>query len=251
MIPLGIIASGHITAGSIPAGYSAQVLADSPMLYYRLQEASSADPVVDASGNGRHGLWGGGVGGTSSVVSGEPSLVGEAGDFAAYVGATGSSRHIATPAFAISTGRVTHEMVLRTSDATTEQQLISRDDSTGTRRTQFRILGGKLGFIFWTTTGGPYTCESSVNAILANTTHHVAATYDGSTVQLFVGGVQVGTLAQSGTLHTDSYSRYISGRRASTTDGTFVRGWIDEPAIYDKALSPSRIAAHAAAIRAA
>ena len=62
-----------------------------------------------------------------------------------------------------------------------------------------------------------------------NAWSHLAATYDGSTVRLYVNGVQVGSKAQTGSIRLDSVFR-IGG---DSVWGEYFTGLIDEVRVYD------------------
>lgn len=72
------------------------------------------------------------------------------------------------------------------------------------------------------------------------------ATYDGSYQRMYVNGVLDVDQPLTGTI---SYVNHGYGFAISGCDqpGDFLTGSVDEVAIYDKALSPQRVAAHYAA----
>jgi hypothetical protein len=88
------------------------------------------------------------------------------------------------------------------------------------------------------TFGGSGTNIVSPNAIAANTWTHLAATYDGSTLRLYVNGVQVASLSQTGSLATSSNPLQIGG---DSLYGQFFSGRIDEVRVYRTALSQTEI----------
>ena len=71
-----------------------------------------------------------------------------------------------------------------------------------------------------------------------NTWTHLAATYDGAQMRLYVNGLQVTNRAQSGTIATSSDALNIG---ANAYIGFHWLGRIDEVRIYRRALSPSEI----------
>jgi PKD repeat protein len=73
-----------------------------------------------------------------------------------------------------------------------------------------------------------------------STWSHLAATYDGTTIRLFVNGTQVATLAQAGNIVNTSSALRIGG---NTYAGEFFNGLIDEVRVYNRALSASEIQA--------
>ena len=72
---------------------------------------------------------------------------------------------------------------------------------------------------------------------------HLIATYDGATLDVYVDGQPVGSGGDTTPMAQLTAHALIGS--AGTTN--FFKGDIDEVAIYDKALTPDRIAAHAAA----
>jgi glucose/arabinose dehydrogenase len=67
---------------------------------------------------------------------------------------------------------------------------------------------------------------------------HVAGTYDGATLRLYVNGVQVASQAQTGSLAQSGLPLRIGG---STYSGEFFTGRIDDVRIYNRALPPAQI----------
>ena len=73
-----------------------------------------------------------------------------------------------------------------------------------------------------------------------NTWSHVAGTYDGLTVRLFVNGLQVGNTAYTGTIGTSAGVLRIGG---NSLWGEFFQGRLDELRIYNRALSAAELQA--------
>ncbi len=75
-----------------------------------------------------------------------------------------------------------------------------------------------------------------------NTWHHVAATWDGSFIRVYVDGVQEGVVASSASLPSDLGS--VTSIGAWTGDGnSFFKGRIDEVETFNRALTQSEIQA--------
>jgi hypothetical protein len=72
----------------------------------------------------------------------------------------------------------------------------------------------------------------------ANTWSHLAASYDGATMRLYVNGVQVATRAQTGAIATSTNPLQIGG---DSIYGQYFAGRIDEVRIYNRALSAAQI----------
>lgn len=78
------------------------------------------------------------------------------------------------------------------------------------------------------------------SAIPANVWTHVAGTYDGSVLRLFINGTQVDTTPIAGTIATSGGPLRIGG---NSLWGEFFQGRIDEVRIYNRALTPAEIQA--------
>ena len=76
--------------------------------------------------------------------------------------------------------------------------------------------------------------------------HHVAFTYDGSTMILYADGVNKKELAHTGGLCDLGPVSMMLNNRYKPTDKSNPDRWIDDVAIWNKALSPEVIADHAA-----
>jgi hypothetical protein len=86
--------------------------------------------------------------------------------------------------------------------------------------------------------GGNRTAEASVLPV--NTWTHLAATYDGTAVKLYVNGVQAASAAQSGAIAVSNGMLRIGG---NSLWGEYFQGTIDEVRIYNRALAPAEIQA--------
>jgi hypothetical protein len=71
-----------------------------------------------------------------------------------------------------------------------------------------------------------------------NTWSHVATTYDGTTIRIYVNGVQVGTKAQSGPLVTSTQPLRFGG---DALWPEWFKGSLDEIRVYDHALTAAEI----------
>jgi hydrogenase maturation factor HypE len=75
-------------------------------------------------------------------------------------------------------------------------------------------------------------------ALAANTWTHLAVTYDGATLRLFVNGVQAGTRAIAGAVAASSNPLRIGG---NTVWGEYFSGLIDEVRVYSRVLTAAEI----------
>ncbi len=93
--------------------------------------------------------------------------------------------------------------------------------------------------------GGAYGLGSSFtsplfgpSSLAPNVWSHVSATYDGTTMRLYLNGTEVNNRAQSGAFPTSSGPLSFGG---DTPFGQNFAGRIDEVRLYDRALSPAEI----------
>lgn len=86
--------------------------------------------------------------------------------------------------------------------------------------------------------GGSDQSAVGTSALPLDTWTHLAATYDGSTLRLFVNGAQAQAVSVSGTLITSNAPLRIAG---NAVWGEHFSGVIDEVRVYNRALSASEI----------
>jgi concanavalin A-like lectin/glucanase superfamily protein/Big-like domain-containing protein len=92
----------------------------------------------------------------------------------------------------------------------------------------------------WVRLNGALSGNSSVGTsqLPLNTWTHLSATYDGSTMRLFVNGTQVGTRAVAGALTVSTGALHLGG---NAVWGEFFTGAIDEVRVYNRALTAAEI----------
>lgn len=212
--------------------YSTTILSDLPVAYWRLGEISGTS-AADASGNGRTGTYGGGVVlGMAGAIRGE-------NDAAARFGSGGA--------------KVVAPLLPLMSQWTAEAWVYPTAAQSGTPYIvcdRFSLSGINFGIVVNLSAG---TCAVSTlydNGSLINTPQveltlnawtHVAGTYDGSNLRLYLNGALSQTLASTTASASGGVATDI-GIRNSPGD-SFI-GSIDEVAIYNTALSASRLLAH-------
>ncbi len=87
------------------------------------------------------------------------------------------------------------------------------------------------------TTAGQAVSGGSV--LPANTWSHFAGTYDGTTLLVYINGMQVASLAATGALVNSSGLLSIGGNSVSSIE--YFTGRLDEIRLYNRALSVSEI----------
>ncbi len=104
---------------------------------------------------------------------------------------------------------------------------------------------GHVAFIMGN--GSSFGAVDSTMDVLDGAYHHVAGSWDGASVRLYVDGVLQGTLAQSVPANNTRNLNFGYSYGGSGGPTRFFRGNLDEVTIYGRALSPSEIqSVHAA-----
>lgn len=231
--PYAVSTAPNEQAGSFRT-YREEVLADAPVGYWRLGEASGT-VAKDSSGNGRDGTYVGGV------TLGAAGAVGDGNTAARFDGITGyvDLGDVA----ALKPAQVTVEVWYRSTD--TDGMLVACPPTP-------------YGYDIWVTVGSGLPRFEFDGALAAVTSitgptsvsdglwHHIVGTYDGAFARLYVDGVQVNSQAYNG----GALEYAVGAVRINDRVGDVayrVDGPIDEVAIYPTALSAARIAAHYAA----
>lgn len=217
--------------------YSSEVLADSPIAYYRLGE-SSGTTAVDSSGNGRDGTY------VNTPTLGTTGLLVGDSDTAITL-ASASSESVTCwsddGALDGSLTTFTAEAWINPTTVSGTPMIINRDGSTN-RQFQFRLNAGKVEFIRINGAGNSGTVTAaSATTLSTGVTYHVAVVYNGTDIRIYIDGSLDGTPpAATGVLVPVTRDVEIGAR----TGALFFNGIIDEVALYDTALSSTRIAAH-------
>jgi hypothetical protein len=218
--------------------YDETVLADDPVAYWLLNETSGY-VVADATGNGHTGAY------ESTYSPGVGYTLGVTGPCSdeelAWEGTTGNG-YISVPhssALAI-TGDITLEGWVEMATIPTYGWLITKDSGATPSSYDFTVAWGGDGLFL--TRGGVSNAGSAV--LTTNVWHHVAVTMSGTAVTYFVDGASAGTTTITATI-TDAGAPVTIGTRGDFY--TPLIGKLAKVAVYNTALSGTRIAAHYAA----
>jgi PKD repeat protein len=221
-------------------GYSGAVLADSPLAYWRLGEASGTS-AADASGNNRTGSY------VGSPSRGLPGAL--AGDANTAVGFNGSSQYVSVPyAAALNPSQFTVEAwAYPTGGQGTYRSVVtSRDYAPGNTRGYILYAAADNTWQLWLGNGGAGWEQVFGPTVTLNAWTHLVATYDGTTARLYLNGVLA---ASSGAAYSPNAQRPLR-MAAGATDRApdyFLPGRVDEVAVYGSALAGTRVQAHYAA----
>lgn len=98
---------------------------------------------------------------------------------------------------------------------------------------------GALSFNFGT--GSNWQEVLVPNVLQTQAWYHVAATFDGSTMRLYLNGVEIGTTNYSGTISSGNYDLNIARIPYAITGPRHFNGEVDEVRVWRTALSPNTI----------
>ena len=193
-------------------------------------DEGSGTTVSDASGNGNNGT----VSGTSWTTSGKN------GGALSFNGTTSRVTVPDSASLHLTTAMTLEAWVNPTTVTKAWRDVIYKGNdnyyleatsSTGSIPAAVPDGGGIIG--------GVGKDAFGTTAITASTWTHLAATYDGTTVRLFVNGTQVATKAAAGSITTSTNPLQIGG---DSIYGQFFSGLIDDVRVYSTALTAAQIA---------
>lgn len=214
--------------------YAAEVLADSPLVYYRLDEISGTT-ATDSSGNGHHGTYSGGVTLDQAplIQDGRAVLL------------NGTSGKITGPAVNL-IGDCTLEAWYTPSSVSGTRYLIDHaaaGETAATNMTYSVLTIGTSLQALWESGSGVNTAVSSGYALSVGTAYHIVVERDAvaKTVKFTINDTVVATVGYSNN-PTDGGSGvlYVGAFVAQEFSG----GLCDEVAVYDHLLGTSRVSAH-------
>lgn len=215
--------------------YGAAVYADSPSLYYRLDE-TAGNTAADASVFASPGTYSG------TVTQGVPGALPGGTDTAA--GFDGSSGLVSSQKSYDNPSTYSLELWFNTTTNRGGKLIGFGDQATGTSNNYDRHVymqdDGKLVFGTWTGTGNIITTPAAYND---GKWHHMVATQSGAGMVLYLDGVQVGTNPQTGAQAYTGYWR-IGGDTTWGSSSPYFAGSIDEAAVYPTALSAATVGGH-------
>ena len=191
--------------------------------------------ITDLSGNSNNGQ----TMGTATYGSGKTGnglvLDGTSNTFAQVA----SSTSLNSP-----TTAMTVSMWVKSTASNSWNALVSRQEGTGSSD-QFTLMtsGTQVGQYLNTTANGNQGLFGGT--ITQNMWTHVATTFDGTTLRVYVNGAQVNTAARSGTIVATSNPLIIGGNANDGIPNTaqdLFTGVIDDLCIYNRALTPTELA---------
>ena len=128
-------------------------------------------------------------------------------------------------------------------NAFTLEAWVRPSSSSNTRTVLIKEVPGDLAYalysndsterpMVWARSGGTTFSAAGNNRLTTGTWTHLAATYNGSTLRLYVNGISVSSRAMTGTLNSSGMPLRIGG---TTIWDEWFRGLIDDVRIYNRA----------------
>jgi hypothetical protein len=126
----------------------------------------------------------------------------------------------------------TQDVICKSSFGTNNGYIFPRTED-GWRNLKFYIYINSVG---WKILTVPYGTDK------LNQWHHLAATYDGFYMRIFLDGVKLGEMPVSGSITVNNNPLFISGQSGYT--GEYFKGKVDDVRIWNRALSECEIASN-------
>jgi PKD repeat protein len=230
-------AGGQLTIQPAPTdAYGHAVYADSPILYWRLDDASRASTALDTSPYQDNGSV------RTGVTFQQASPVTTTGAAAKFNGSTGS---IASTQSFTNPSVYSEELWFKTTTNSGGKLIGFGDQRTSTSsnydRHVYMLNSGQLEF-------GTYTGQTNIivspGSYNDGDWHQVVATQGPAGLVLYVDGQVVGTNPQTQAQNFTGYWRIGGDQTWGGNDSNYFSGTIDEVAVYGAQLTRSQVLAH-------
>ena len=218
------------TQPTLTQTYRAAVIADSPLAYWRLGEASGT--VATDQLTTRNGTY------NNGPALGQPGAL--FNDPATSVGFNGTNQYVQAPAdTALNLATFTVEVWAKpTGGASTYHGVIaSRIYPQG----WVLYLAADGTWEFWLNSGTGMSTVAAGSATL-NGWQHLVATYDGTTATVYVNGVATGSAVVSG--YQAQAGNALEIGQSETGDNFYFPGQLEEAVVYGTALSATQVQHH-------
>lgn len=215
----------HYWRGLGYTGYALEVLASGPVAYWRM--GSETGPVPDEVGSND-------LQGNNGPTFEEPGAL--VGDSDKSVGFDGTSSYCNTSS-AVGFSAFSAEVWFKTDNNDTDGPVLCDED-----RDQMDVYINSSGELrFHGFDGGSAVVNINAGTVNDDAWHFAAMTYDGSVVKAYLDGSFIGETSTSDISGTNVL---LTGRGGGSIDDNYLHGWVDEIAVFDRALSEQEITDH-------
>ena len=232
---LTVVSPPSAVAEAYGGSYRATVRQDSPASYWRLGEAATATAAVDEQGAANGTYTGNPARGYAGLLTNDP-------DGAVFLNGTDDYVAVSDVYDFAGLAPFTLEAVIRPfSLIGSNRVVVAKVDAAVSGWSFFVDTGRNLTLIRLNAGAGP--SATGPVTLFDATTYHVAATYDGTSMVVYVNGLP-GVAVASSTSVPNTTEPLAIGRNFF---GNYFSGAVDEVAVYSAALTAAQIAAHAEA----
>ncbi len=236
----GALTSGVSTfaAGTGTWDYSAQVLADGPVAYWRLGDAAGAATAADQTGT-NPGTY------LNGPVLARPGAPGAAagGDTAAGFDGVDDSVKIPTSTSLDTKTKITVEAWFKYGSTAGRGPIVEYNNTTAFGVQLWRNSGPNDLYANFVDTGGVSHKVQSEGVLTPNVWHQAVAVYDGTNGFLYLDGALVASATLGSFTLQTSYDLYVSAR-PSPSPSVYGQQDVDDVSVYNGVLSAARVAAH-------
>src|SRR5271166_1780763 len=188
-------------------------------------DAGSGTVLTDVSGNGNNG----------TITNATWSTAGKYGGALSFNGKSSTVTINNSPSLDLTTGMTLEAWVNPTTVSSAWRDVIYKGNDNyflEATSTNNKLPGAGGTF------GGADVATYGTSALATKTWTFLTETYDGATLRLYVNGVQVSSMAQTGNILTSTNALQIGG---DSIYGQYFNGLIDNVRIYNTALTQSQI----------
>jgi len=232
----------QIWPGVTYSAYTTLILAESPIAYWPMDDDAGSTEAVDIIG-GRNAVK------TGAVVFGSTAVIDDNSTTSAYWDGTGVNILVA-PSVPLMTQWTAEAWVEFSSNS--NPQIIITNDFTGWNDDihigidpeDVLTTNNRLACVSHDSDAEARTIVTAPTNASINTPTHVVVTSDGNEIIFYVNGSEVNRGTKAGTALSWGTGTIGIGGNAAGLNRTLDNGYLDQVALYDKALSASIILAH-------